>query len=682
MKKLLAIILTFTLVGSVLTGCGNKKTSNDDKVDNQAENVEQPREVAKVSYHKAAESFAGGSGTKEDPFQISEVGHLVLLNDMLKTEAEEINFDKTYVEGHFILTADIVMNDTADFTNWSTAAPEYGWEPIGVVGVYFGGVLDGNGHKISGVFMDADGVQTETSPDYYGLFSKLEGTIKNLTVEQSYLRVSGSASHVGTIAGGTLDAVIENCSTDTNIELYTVNTAGGITGSGGEINGCSFTGTITQLNDSFIHIGGISGDGGTVSDCTFSGTLSGKGYAGGIVGYGGNVKNSVNKGTVSGDTVGGISGRVYAAGTNQEIENPQRTIENCTNEGQVTGVTLAGGIVGWMGNDESDISMSVVGCDNKGSVNCDESVAGIIGKLSVERSGIIKIQNCTNHTDISGKGKTGGVVGEVTGAVLHQEGDVVISGCKNVGNIISEDMYSAGIITSLMVMGDEIDFDLKVENCSNEGEVQSTKYAGGILGFSNVGFNAEVSAEEMKISDDTHVSLQDCNNSGNIITKNSNSMAGGIVGVFGLGYIPTDIKNCVNTGTVKIEFTLTDEQIKESQGANWTEFYQIGGGIVGRIGDALKLTTAEGVETSADNVNAKKANIKISGCSSTGTISASDYSYILNQWDKPLYVNYLGGIIGQCSATEGYAFSVENCTYSNVERGLGISDYSDVGTKK
>ena len=95
MKKLLAIILTFTLVGSVLTGCGNKKTSNDDKVDNQAENVEQPREVAKVSYHKAAESFAGGSGTKEDPFQISEVGHLVLLNDMLKTEAEEINFDKT-----------------------------------------------------------------------------------------------------------------------------------------------------------------------------------------------------------------------------------------------------------------------------------------------------------------------------------------------------------------------------------------------------------------------------------------------------------------------------------------------------------------------------------------------------------------------------------------------------------
>ncbi len=682
MKKILAILLAFTMAFSCLTGCGDKKTSNDDTTDKQTENTERPREVAKTSYHKAAENFAGGSGTKEDPFQISEPGHLVLLNDMLKKEAEEVNFDDTYVKGHFILTADIVMNELSDFANWSTDAPEYGWEPIGVVGSYFGGVLDGNGHKITGMFMDADGVQTETSPDYYGLFSKLEGTVKNLTVEQSYLRVSGSTSHVGTIAGGTFDAVIENCSADTSIELYTVNTAGGITGSGGEITGCNFTGSITQLNDSFIHIGGITGDGGAIADCTFSGTLSGKGYTGGIVGYGSNVKNSVNKGTISGDTAGGISGRVYAAGTNQEIENPQRTIENCTNEGQVTGITLAGGIVGWMGNDESDISISIINCENKGTVNCDDSVAGIIGKLSVERSGMIKLQNCINHTDISGKGKTGGIISDLTGAVLHQEGDVVISGCKNLGTVISEDMYSAGIITYLIVIGDEVDFNLKVDGCSNEGAVQSTKYAGGILGFSNVGFNAEVSAEEMNFSDNTKVTLSKCSNAGDVTATTSNSMAGGIVGVVGLGYIPTDITNCVNTGAVKIDFTLTDEQIKESQGAEWTEFYQIGGGIVGRIGDALKLTTAEGVKTSADNVNAKKADIKITGCSSTGIISASDYSYILNKWDKPLYVNYLGGIVGQCSATDGYAFSVSDCSYTNAERGLGIKDYSDIGTKK
>ena len=63
MKKILAILLAFTLAFSCLAGCGGKKTSNEDTADKQTENTEQPREVAKVSYHKAAESFAGGSGT-------------------------------------------------------------------------------------------------------------------------------------------------------------------------------------------------------------------------------------------------------------------------------------------------------------------------------------------------------------------------------------------------------------------------------------------------------------------------------------------------------------------------------------------------------------------------------------------------------------------------------------------
>ena len=687
MKKTLAILLAFMLLGSVLTGCGNNGTvpnTNGDTSNNQTEKAEQPREVAKVSYHKAAENFAGGSGTEADPFQISEIGHLVLLHEMLVKEETETNFDDTYVKGYYILTADIALNDTADFANWSTTAPEYGWEPIGA-GLSlnsFAGVLDGNGHKISGMFMDVDGIQTESAKDYYGLFAELKGTVKNLTIENAYMRASGGATEVGTVAGCTYGATIDNCNIDSVIELYSAKNAGGITGNGGTISNSSYQGTINQLDESFVHIGGISGtNNDVISSCEFSGTLNGKGYAGGIVGYGANVKDSVNKGAVSGETAGGISGRVYAAGTNAEIENPQYIIENSINEGEVTAAALAGGIVGWMGNDESDIAVSVINCENKGQVICDEAAAGIIGKLSVERSGNIKIENCVNHADISGKGKTSGIICDVTGAVLHQEGNVTVSGCKNRGNIVSEGQYSAGIITYLTVIGDEVDFALTLESCSNEGAVKSTQYAGGILGFSNIGFNAEVSAESMNFSDATKVVFNKCNNAGNVTATNSNSMAGGIVGVLGLGYIPTEMKDCVNSGNIAIDFTLTDEQIAEAQGAAWTEFYQIGGGIVGRIGDALKLTTAEGVETSADNVNAAEGNIVISGCKSTGTISAPDYSYILNSYEKPLYVNYLGGVVGQCSATDGYAFRVDNCTYSGIERGLGDADYPDFGTK-
>lgn len=686
MKKTLAILLVLMLFVSALTGCGNNNNTDPtkDTSNNQTENAEQPREVAKVSYHKAAENFAGGSGTADDPFQISEAGHLVLLHEMLEKEEAETNFDDTYVKGHYILTADISLNNHSDFANWSTTAPEYGWEPIGA-GLSlnsFAGVLDGNGYKISGMFMDVDGVQTESARDYYGLFAELKGTVKNLIIENSYIRASGSVTEVGTIAGHTFDAIIDGCIIDSVIELYSTNNVGGITGNGGTISNCSYKGTISQLDESFVHIGGISGSNNDViSKCEFSGTLNGKGYTGGIVGYGANVKDSINKGAVSGETAGGISGRVYAAGTNAEIENPQYILENNINEGKVTATTLVGGIVGWMGNDESDISISVNKCENKGQVICDEAVAGIIGKLSVERSGNIKIENCVNNVDVSSKGKASGIICDITGAVLHQEGSVTVSGCKNVGDIISEGQYSAGVVTYLTVIGDEVDFALTLDNCSNEGAVKSAQYAGGILGFSNIGFNAEVSAESMNFSDTTKVVFNKCNNAGSVTTTSSNSMAGGIVGVLGLGYIPTEINNCVNSGNIAIDFTLTDEQIAEAQGSDWTEFYQIGGGIVGRIGDALKLTTAEGVETSANNVNTADGNIVISDCKSTGKISAPDYSQILNKYEKPLYVNYLGGVVGQCSATDGYAFAIENCTYSGAERGLGDTKYPDFGTK-
>lgn len=687
MKKTLAIFLSLMLLISTLAGCGNNSTdsdSNNDTSKNQTENAEQPREVAKVSYHKVAENFAGGSGTEDDPFQISEAGHLVLLHEMLEKEETETNFDDTYVKGHYILTDDISLNDTSNFANWSSTAPEYGWEPIGAELSLnsFAGVFDGNGHKISGMFMDVDGVQTESAKDYYGLFAELKGTVKNLTIENSYMRASGGVTEVGTIAGHTYDAIIDNCNVDSIIDLYSSNNVGGITGNGGTITNCSYKGTISQLDESFVHIGGISGSNNDViSKCEFFGTLNGKGYTGGIVGYGANVKDSVNKGAVNGETAGGISGRIYAAGTNAEIKNPQYSIENNINEGKVTATALAGGIVGWMGNDEADIAISVINCENKGQVICDEAVAGIIGKLSVERSGNIKIENCVNNTDISSKGKTSGIICDVTGAVLHQEGNVTVSGCKNTGNIVSEGQYSAGVVTYLTILGDEVDFVLTLDNCSNEGTVKSTQYAGGILGFSNIGFNAEVSAESMDFSDTTKVVFNKCNNAGSVTTTSSNSMAGGIVGVLGLGYIPTEIKDCVNRGSIAIDFTLTDEQIAEAQGSDWTEFYQIGGGIVGRIGDALKLTTAEGVETSADNVNVAEGNIVISGCKSTGKISAPDYSQILNKYEKPLYVNYLGGVVGQCSATNGYAFAIENCTYSGAERGLGDTKYPDFGTK-
>lgn len=681
MKKVVSIVLTLLLVLCSFAGCGD---NNDATTTTQAPATEPPRQIAKTEFHTASEAFAGGNGTESDPFQINEAGHFVLLHEMLKKEYEDVNLGKTYTEGFYILTADIVLNDTSDFANWATNAPTYGWTPIGTDGHNFAGVLDGNGHKITGMFIDANGSETANPNDSFGLFSELHGTVKNLTIEQSYLRTEGDTTTTGTIAGYAYNGTIENCTADTVIEIYDNTDVGGITGSYGTITDCTFSGTITQLDDGIANIGGIAGATHTIENCVFSGTLTGNAHTGGIVGYGGNVKNCTNKGTVIGENAGGISGRVYEAGTNQEIKTTQITIENCINEGNVTGTAVAGGIVGGMGNDESDISMSVINCENKGTVAGNKKVAGIIGQLEVARSGLIKIENCINHSDITAEGNTGGIICDMTGSILHQEGDVVISGCKNLGNITAEGtdtLYSAGILTNLLVMAETIDFNLTIENCGNEGNIQSETCAGGIVAFSNIGFNASASADSMAISKETFIALNNCKNNGDVTVQTSNCFAGGVVGVLGLGTIKTNITNCENNGNIKVDFSLTDAQIAEQQGAQWPEFFQIAGGIIGRIGDGLKLSTIETDKQHERYVNAEDADIMISGCINNGTVTAPDYSFILNQWEQPLYVNYLGGVVGQAAATIDYKFSIENCTYTGADRGFGDTAYEDFGTK-
>lgn len=46
-----------------------------------------------------------------------------------------------------------------------------------------------------------------------------------------------------------------------------------------------------------------------------------------------------------------------------------------------------------------------------------------------------------------------------------------------------------------------------------------------------------------------------------------------------------------------------------------------------------------------------------------------------------VYRNYFGGIVGNASGENAYSVFMENCNYSNFERGLGNTEYADFGTK-
>jgi hypothetical protein len=227
-----------------------------------------------------AAAFAGGDGTVDSPYQINACNQFAdIANDTL---------------GYYILTTDIDCSDEV-FTT-------------GVV-QYFAGHLDGQGHRIFGVTIDAPGSNN------VGFFRvTFEPVIKNLSIEAD---VTGNgwvgilAARMGGSGGST---IIENVSTSGTVNCS--QRCGGIAGVAGQqaefyqshstatINGGSYVGGITgQLGE------------GLMENVYYNGTINATGtYVGGLAGHAlgyDHVSYGYAAGSISGgDSVGGLFGYV------------------------------------------------------------------------------------------------------------------------------------------------------------------------------------------------------------------------------------------------------------------------------------------------------------------------------------------------------------------------------------
>lgn len=153
--------------------------------------------------------------------------------------------------------------------------------PIGI-NSSFEGTFDGNGHKISNLYVDRAGRA--------GLFASVYGaSIKNLTVEGTVVGSSYTGSDitgVGGIVGYSFyQILIENCVSDVNVSSSCKNT-GGICGYVNDVDSvirnCV---NIGDIESSLDKAGGISGNPGTVYNCANFGAVSGKSNVAGIAGY-------------------------------------------------------------------------------------------------------------------------------------------------------------------------------------------------------------------------------------------------------------------------------------------------------------------------------------------------------------------------------------------------------------
>ncbi|MRN53029.1 S-layer homology domain-containing protein [Paenibacillus monticola] len=221
----------------------------------------------------AAVSFAGGTGSASDPYQIATADQLDLVRNYLGAGL------------YFNLTADI---DLSSYTNW---------EPIGTVDNEFMGNMDGNGFEINNLKIDSQGHY------YSGLFGFSDGIITNMILDD--IEVKGAYTVGGLVAWnyGTISNsyATGSMSGDTAV--------GGLVGiNSGSISNSYATGSM----DGFFYVGGLVGENyhGSISNSYATGSVSRNRYLGGLVGYNeGPISNSYATGSVIGNNdMGGLVG--------------------------------------------------------------------------------------------------------------------------------------------------------------------------------------------------------------------------------------------------------------------------------------------------------------------------------------------------------------------------------------
>ena len=319
-----------------------------------------------------AKSFAGGKGTKDDPYQIATGSQLAYFAE--RVNAEE--YGEKYADTYFELTEDIDLGGK----EWTPIGETVADLILGGTGYFaFAGNFDGNGYIIKNLT-----IGTETSPysgDVCGLFGATSGTIEDVVLENVSINYVGGnhSSGYGFRMGGALVGYsmgdIVNC------------TVIGLDMKAGS------DGSYVALNS----IGGLVGvqDGDTtVSHSRVSGKIeetTKKGNVGGFVGT--LVKGSSSKycgADVSVEVTG--NGRGIAVGGFVGIGNGVTTdetlIENCYATGNITGAEYAGGFVGNISG------LNISNCYAKGDVSNCFVGASFLGTDAASYNYYGTVKNC------------------------------------------------------------------------------------------------------------------------------------------------------------------------------------------------------------------------------------------------------------------------------------------------
>ncbi len=315
---------------------------------------------------------------------------LTTITDCAGLQAMNINLDEYYVLG---------KNIDCDVFPFNTGT---GFTPIGKLSDKFTGSLNGQGFKITGLYID-----TTTVSDGIGLFGNLRrATIKNVVLENVSITGNSTLGPTGGLAGASSRSVIINS---------------------------NVTGTVKANK----RVGGLIGNSmlDTIIDSSFNGVAKSTSYAGwvgGIIGTANSTKicRSFSSGTVNGPA---FTGGLVGSALNTLIDCSFSTANITTNS--LIGQSFAGGLIG------TDQSSTIQNSFARGSVG-----AGV-GTGSSWVGGLIGNAEATTLTNSFATGQLSGLrlnclIGCVYG--LARFGNLPGSNCNN----CFWDTDSSGVSTS------------------------------------------------------------------------------------------------------------------------------------------------------------------------------------------------------------------------------------------
>lgn len=197
--------------------------------------------VALVAAMAPAEIAMAGTGSYEGTQQNDFAGYTPVST---KEELNNIRYD---LSGKYYLTRDIVFSEEDFLPEGLFYNAGKGWIPIGDSDSAFSGVIDGNGHTISGLEI----IESPAKGSCSGFIGINSGEIINLCIDNYSTAATSSQEAVGTIVGrnsksGTIKGCINKSSVTGRLNDSTISYTGGVVGwNAGNIINCSNTGYVT-----------------------------------------------------------------------------------------------------------------------------------------------------------------------------------------------------------------------------------------------------------------------------------------------------------------------------------------------------------------------------------------------------------------------------------------------------